>query len=131
MTFGVRKQLQAEQGMEDLEIQVKDLSAKKANLDKQRQDLLSKVDVMEKRNTEQRIYTQKKRKEEIAFMQYQGEHFNSFLKTIQAAAKPWILVHKLSFLVYTSRKDLKYSYEGKWRRIIKNYIDVLWYCGIW
>jgi len=88
VTFGVRKQLQAEQGMEDLEIQVKDLSAKKANLDKQRQDLLSKVDVMEKRNTEQRIYTQKKRKEEIAFMQYQGEHFNSFLKTIQAAAKP-------------------------------------------
>lgn len=89
VTFGVRKQLQAEQGMEDLEIQVKELSQKKANLDKQRQDLLSKVDVMEKRNTEQRIYTQKKRKEEIAFMQYQGEHFNSFLKTIQAAAKPW------------------------------------------
>jgi len=43
---------------------------------------------MEKRNTEQRLYTQKKRKEEIAFMEYQGEHFTSFLKTIQAAAKP-------------------------------------------
>merc|ERR1711988_359105 len=34
VTFGVRKQLQAEQGMEDLEIQVKELSEKKANLDK-------------------------------------------------------------------------------------------------
>merc|ERR1711907_342507 len=31
VTFGVRKQLQAEQGMEDLEIQVKELSEKKAN----------------------------------------------------------------------------------------------------
>lgn len=88
VTFGVRKQLQAEQGMEDLEVQVKELTSKKAALSKEISELMSKVDVMEKRNTEQRLYTQKKRKEEIAFMEYQGDHFNQFLKTIQAAAKP-------------------------------------------
>merc|ERR1712054_502336 len=71
VTFGVRKQLQAEQGMEDLEVQVKELTSKKAALSKEISELMSKVDVMEKRNTEQRLYTQKKRKEEIAFMEYQ------------------------------------------------------------
>merc|ERR1711865_418221 len=56
VTFGVRKQLQAEQGMPELEAQVKELE------------------------------TQKKQKEEIEFLKYQSEHLGSFLKTVNAKA---------------------------------------------
>lgn len=86
VTFGVRKQLEAEQGMDDLEKQVKELEDRKKQLDSQIKDLISESEVMDKRNNESRQYMQKKRKHEIDCLEYQGDHFQQFLKSISASA---------------------------------------------
>lgn len=87
VTFGVRKQLEAEQGMDELEKQVEELEAKKKNLDAQIKDLISEAEVTEKRNAEGRQYMQKKRKHEIDCLEYQGDHFQQFLKSIGGSVK--------------------------------------------
>ena len=82
VTFGVRKQLEAEQGMDELEKQVETLEARKKELDATIKDLISEAEVTEKRNAEGRQYMQKKRKHEIDCLEYQGDHFQQFLKSI-------------------------------------------------
>merc|ERR1719313_3336025 len=52
VTFGVRKQLQAEQGMDEMQNKIEELEASKRSLENQVQELLTHCDVMEKRNTE-------------------------------------------------------------------------------
>lgn len=86
VTFGVRKQLQAEQGMPELEAQVKELESQKKQLESQVVDLVHKVEVIEKRAAERRQLEQRKQKEEIEFLKYQSEHLESFLKTVNAKA---------------------------------------------
>jgi dynein light intermediate chain len=86
VTFGVRKQLEAEQGMDDLEKQVKELEDRKKQLDSQIKDLISESEVMDKRNNESRQYMHKKRKHEIDCLEYQGDHFQQFLKSISSSA---------------------------------------------
>merc|ERR1712070_70129 len=61
VTFGVRKQLQAEQGMGEMEDRIKSL-----------QDT--------KREAERKALDEKKRKEEVDFLKYQGQHLDTFLK---------------------------------------------------
>lgn len=87
VTFGVRKQLEAEQGMDELEKQVQDLEARKKQLDANIKDLISQAEVTDKRNAEARQYMQKKRKHEIDCLEYQGDHFQQFLKSIGGSAK--------------------------------------------
>mmetsp|Transcript_34415 Transcript_34415/g.50552 ORF Transcript_34415/g.50552 Transcript_34415/m.50552 type:complete len:243 (+) Transcript_34415:155-883(+) len=87
VTFGVRKQLEAEQGMDELEKQVAQLEERKKALDANINDLISEAEVTEKRNSEARQYMQKKRKHEIDCLEYQGDHFQQFLKSIGGAAK--------------------------------------------
>lgn len=108
VTFGVRKQLQAEQGMSELEgevrpapcpsqagqrdgaltappppnHQIEELESKKKELENQVLELRNKVDVVEKREAERRQLEEKRRKEEIEFLKYQGQHFDQFLKSI-------------------------------------------------
>ena len=82
VTFGVRKQLQAEQGMTDMEEKIKSLKEKKANLENQVLELRSKVDIIEKRETERRQLSEKKRADEIAFLRYQAQNLDQFLKSI-------------------------------------------------
>ena len=82
VTFGVRKQLEAEQGMDELESQVEALEARKKELDADIKDLISEGEVTEKRNAEGRQYMQKKCKHEIDCLEYQGDHFQQFLKSI-------------------------------------------------
>ena len=87
VTFGVRKQLEAEQGMDELEKQVAELEGRKKTLDAQIKDLISESEVTEKRNVEARAYMQKKRKHEIDCLEYQGDHFQQFLKSIGGSVK--------------------------------------------
>lgn len=82
VTFGVWKQLQSEQGMAELEEQIAALEATKRELAKHVQGLRNKQEVIERRETERRQLEEKKRKEEISFLKYQGQSLDSFLKSI-------------------------------------------------
>ncbi|CAM9118790.1 unnamed protein product [Chrysoparadoxa australica] len=82
VNFGIMKQLQAEQGMTELEEEILQLEEEKKALEHQVGELRNKVEVIEKRETEQRAVEEKKRKEDIGFLKYQGQHLDSFLKQI-------------------------------------------------
>lgn len=87
VTFGVRKQLQAEQGLAEMEAKIDELSEAKKDLQNQVLELRNKVEVIEKRATERRQLEEKKRKEEIDFLKYQGQHLDQFLKTLGGGGK--------------------------------------------
>jgi len=82
VTFGVRKQLQAEQGMADLEKSVEALEEKKKALESQVAELRNKVEITEKRGNERKALEDKKRFEELDFLRYQGQHLDSFLRQL-------------------------------------------------
>jgi dynein light intermediate chain len=82
VTFGIRKQLQAEQGMSELEVRVASLEETKRQHENAVLELRNKVEVVEKRENERRTLEEKKRKEEIDFLKYQGHNLDQFLKSI-------------------------------------------------
>merc|ERR1712216_1021518 len=82
VTFGVRKQLQAEQGMGEMEDRIKSLQDTKRALENQVLELRNKVEVIEKREAERKALDEKKRKEEVDFLKYQGQHLDTFLKSL-------------------------------------------------
>lgn len=85
VTFGVRKQLQAEQGMSEMETRVNGLQEQKKGLENQVLELRNKVEIIEKRATERRQLDDKKQKEEISFLKYQGQNLDQFLRSITGA----------------------------------------------
>lgn len=85
VTFGVRKQLQAEQGRAELDDAVGSLSGAKKELEVQVAELRNKLEVIEKRAGERAALEAKKRKEEVEFLKYQGQHLDSFLRQLGAA----------------------------------------------
>ncbi len=82
ITFGVRKQLQAEQGSSELELAVSSLVETNKSLETQVAELRNKVEVIEKRGAERKALEDKKRKEEIDFLKHQGQHLDSFLRQL-------------------------------------------------
>ncbi len=44
------------------------------------QELRSKLELIEKREAERKTADEKRRKEELDFLKYQGQHLDSFLK---------------------------------------------------
>ena len=82
VTFGMRKQLQAEHGKADLEKRIEDLEARKIKLENKVIELKSKMDAIDKRNKERKEVEQKKREQEIEFLKYQESHLSKFLKTL-------------------------------------------------
>eukprot|EP00948_MAST-09A_sp_MAST-9A-sp1_P002773 g2773.t1 len=85
VTFGVRKQLQAEQGMREMEDQILDLEESKIDLENKVLELRNKVEVIEKREAEQSQLEETKRQEEIAFLQEQGRNLDQFLKSVSGS----------------------------------------------
>jgi dynein light intermediate chain len=65
-----------------LAAQIKTLEQRKAELENEVLELRNKVEVIEKRENERRALEEKKRKEEVEFLKYQGQHFDQFLKSI-------------------------------------------------
>ena len=86
VTFGVRKQLQAEQGVGAMEEKIGSLSEAKSALENQVLELRNKVDTIEKREAERRALAEKKRKDEIEFVKYQYQHLDTFLKSLGGKA---------------------------------------------
>lgn len=85
VTFGIKKQLKAEEGIPALEETATKLEQEKAQLELELQELRSKFDMMEKRENERRAADEKRRKEELDFLKYQGQHLDSFLKQMNSA----------------------------------------------
>ncbi|KAH8049860.1 dynein heavy chain binding protein [Aureococcus anophagefferens] len=67
VAFGIRKQLQAEQGMSELEGRIAELEAENKDLENQVLELRNGVEVIEKRENEHKAVEDKKRKDEIDF----------------------------------------------------------------
>ena len=82
VTFGMRKQLQAEHGKAELENKIEELESKKTKLENKVIELKSKIDAIENRNKERKEIEQKKRDEEIEFLKYQESHLAKFLKSL-------------------------------------------------
>ena len=80
VTFGVKKQLKAEEGIPALEEQVARLEAENAHLEMEASELRSKSDILEKRENERRAADEKRRKEEVDFLKHQHQHLDQFLK---------------------------------------------------
>lgn len=84
VTFGIKKQLRAEQGIPELEAEVAAMEAEKAKMELEVQELRSQLDIVEKREMERKSADEKRRKEELDFLKYQGQHLDSFLKQISS-----------------------------------------------
>ena len=82
--FGIKKQLRAEQGLPALEEQVANIEQEKISLEQEVHELRSKLDIIEKREAERKTADDKRRKEELDFLKYQGQHLDSFLKQMNA-----------------------------------------------
>jgi len=76
--------LQAEHGKADLEKRISELEAKKTKQENKVIELKSKIEAIEKRNSERKEVDKKKRDEEILFLKYQEIHLNKFLKTVSS-----------------------------------------------
>lgn len=85
VTFGIKKQLRAEQGLPELEQQAKELEEEKARLELEAYELRSKLEIIEKRDAERKAADDKRRKEELDFLKYQGQHLDSFLKQMNSS----------------------------------------------
>uniref|UniRef100_A0A673CH97 Axonemal dynein light intermediate polypeptide 1 n=1 Tax=Sphaeramia orbicularis TaxID=375764 RepID=A0A673CH97_9TELE len=68
VAFGIRKALQAEQGMTDLEKRISELESQKLELNKKLEDQRAKCDAIQKRESEKRQIEAKKHAEEIQFL---------------------------------------------------------------
>jgi dynein light intermediate chain, axonemal len=85
ITFGVRKQLQAEEGIPELEQAVASLQERKKDLEGQVQALRARIDVVERRQAERRVLDDKRRAEELSFLKHQAKHLDGFLKSMPKA----------------------------------------------
>jgi|EP00606_Chrysophyceae_sp_TOSAG23-5_P000680 dynein light intermediate chain, axonemal len=84
VAFGIKKQLQAERGIPDLAAQVEAARLEKEKLELEVTELRSQMDITEKRELERKVADDKRRKEELDFLKYQGQHLDSFLKQISS-----------------------------------------------
>ena len=84
VAFGIKKQLQAERGIPELLTQVEEARQEKDRLVLEVTELRSQMDITEKREMERKAADDKRRKEELDFLKYQGQHLDSFLKQISS-----------------------------------------------
>lgn len=81
MTFGMRKSLQAEQGVHELQTRIEELDEEKKKLQGLVQEHKGLFEAIEKRIIEQRAQEEKKMQEEKDFLKFQAQHLESFLKS--------------------------------------------------
>ena len=78
----MRKQLQAEHGKADLEKRIAELLAKKTKQENKVIELKSKIEAIDKRNSDRKEVEAKKRDEEVKFLKYQESHLLKFVKQV-------------------------------------------------
>jgi len=80
VTFGTRKQLQAEVGKAETENEIAQLEESKSKLEANVVELKNKCESIERRETERRAIEERRRREEVDFLKHQGTHLENFLK---------------------------------------------------
>ena len=85
VTFGVRKALQGEEGVADMEAEIASLREGNRDLNNELVALRSRLEIMERRHNEVRALDEKKRREEIAFLKHQQQHLEQFLSALPKA----------------------------------------------
>lgn len=78
--FGIRKQLQAESGKEDLKKRLESLEKQKIELTNRKIQLDNQLKALEKRNQERNEIELSRREEEANFLKTQNENLEKFLK---------------------------------------------------
>jgi dynein light intermediate chain, axonemal len=82
IVFGVRKQLQAEEGMPDMEAEAESLKDETVLLEAKVLSLRNRLGVLERRYAERRTLDDRARREELEFLQHQKKHLEAFLKAL-------------------------------------------------
>ena len=85
--FGIRKQLQAESGKEELKKKLDGLEKKKIELTNKKIQLDNKLKAFEKQIQERNQIETAKREHESAFLRQQNESLDKFLKSIDNSTK--------------------------------------------
>ena len=80
--FGIKKQLQAEAGKEELKKRMEELEAKKKKLIEKKLQLENKLKAFDKQVEERKQIENAKREEEIKFLKEQNENLEKFLNSI-------------------------------------------------
>ena len=80
--FGIRKQLQAEAGKEELKKKLEELEKKKVELTNKKIQLDNKLKAFDKTIAERNQIETAKREEQSAFLRQQNENLDKFLKSI-------------------------------------------------
>ena len=68
VTFGIRKQIQAEYGVPELEKKKTELEKKKLKLENRETELRNRIDAIDKKNAEKRGIDEKRRKDEDEYL---------------------------------------------------------------
>ena len=84
VAFGMRKQIQAEQGKKELEDQITSLEARKKDLEDRKIENENKKKTIERRIDERRNQEMLQRNNEIDFLNYQNEHLRTFFHNLEA-----------------------------------------------
>ena len=84
VAFGMRKQVEAQSGKQELRDRLEGLKKRKTELEVRRNELLEKKESVEKVIEERKVYEQGKRKQEIEFLEYQNQHLKQFFQNLEA-----------------------------------------------
>ncbi len=84
VAFGVKKQLQAEKGLPELQAETEAMREEVKKMDLEVTELKAQIEIAERREAERKAADDKRRKEEQDFLKYQGQHLDSFLKQISS-----------------------------------------------
>lgn len=82
VAFGIKKQLQSEKGLPELQKEVEAMREEVKAMELEVTELKSQMEIQERRELERKTADDKRRKEELDFVKYQGQHLDSFWKQI-------------------------------------------------
>lgn len=83
VTFAMRKQLQAEHGMEKLETTITDLEDEKMRQNNRVQEITTRIEAAKIRSKERKVADKKRQEEEFKFLNFQMDHLHNFSKQIE------------------------------------------------
>lgn len=83
VVFGIRKQIQAQHGMSDIQDRLEELRRKKSKLENTEVELKNKLEALEKKNAEVAKSDEERRTAELDFLKYQETQLAQLFKTLQ------------------------------------------------
>ena len=88
VVFGVRKQVQADEGVKEMEKKIKEQERHKKTLENQKIKFTNDFISLEKSYDERNSHDEAKRDEELEFLRYQNTHIEGFLRHVKTIDNP-------------------------------------------